>query len=1191
MGDISIATLNVDGLRADQKRDKIFQYFENSPYDIVLLQETHVQMEDIPKWKKQWKYYSIWNPGESNKTCGIGILINGHKQITVTDYSKDMNGRVINIKLQYKSQNIQIVSVYAPDKPYLRETFFKNLKTYLFDDTPIVIGGDFNMVECSTKDRKGGVPSHTHKQGIVQLQYLKQEFELEDKWRAENDQRLDYTWTSRKQHDNIHSRLDRFYISKNIQHIKTESLYNIWSDHKILNTVIKLGKPDKRGQNYWKLNTDILNDARYRAEMTTFINKQKDLKQGYENIIEWWDMTKVHIKMYTKKYCQQINQKRQKDIAHIKRNIEHESNQIRINMTNIELLHNQLQNLQNEKQKGVQIRSREKLILNEERPTKFFYIKEQQQQQRKTIQKLHKTENNQTIEITENKDILQEIHQFFTDVYAERFTDTAKQAEFLQHVDTQIDEQAKQTLDLPITQDELNLTIKNTGTNKSPGIDGLPVEFYETFWPTLKNELEEIVNLVYIHQQHLNTSQRTGIITLTHKKDEKENLENWRPITLLCADYKIITKTIATRLRRYLSQILHPNQTCSVPGREITTNLYLVRDIIKFAQYKDLDTFLISYDFKQAFDSIDHTYMLKTLRRYNFGPNFVNFIQNIYKNRTSMVMNNGYLTKRITINRGILQGCPISLPLFCIIAETLANKIRHNNRIQGINLPGCKETLKLTQYADDTNTITTKLQTITETFHELQKFGIATGCTLKDSKTKGLIITNKSTIELQEQLTQQNEAIKWNEDTGLKILGIHFFTDELHTQNYNWKNVISKLKKKTDMLKTRNLSLRGKVVLLNSVTLSKIWYLSSIIQMPSWAFKAIEKIIFKFLWGDTGNEPIKRQTLYLPIHKGGLGLLHPKHQSEALRLKFFFKIVDPQKTELWIFYARYWLSRRIVRHNPTEWNFLSDNTCAKYNGTDPPIYYRDMERLYILYKDRIQQLNVKPDTKQLYTIIMTETYGTYEIFAETIWNAAYKREIPWKRLWTQNFASYVTGKTHDVLFKLMHNCLPTKVRLKRNHHNRGNYSEKCKYCKKTENTLHIFARCRIAMKIWDTYRKTYETLLPGKRFIFEETAITLNLIDTNISQHTRKLALTLTNIIIHELWTSRNRFEKENTLPNVHRSVQTINTRMTNILETHYKHYSNKNDINTFQQLFTINNAICTIENGRLTTKLPEFIP
>ena len=148
-------------------------------------------------------------------------------------------------------------------------------------------------------------------------------------------------------------------------------------------------------------------------------------------------------------------------------------------------------------------------------------------------------------------------------------------------------------------------------------------------------------------------SQRTGIITLTHKRDEKENLENWRPITLLCSDYLIITKTIATRLRRYISQIININKTCAVPDREITSNLYLIRDIIKYAQYKDIDTYIISYDFQHAFDSIDHTYMIETLKHFNFGDKFVNFIQNIYNDRTSMVMNNGFLTGRINIHRGI----------------------------------------------------------------------------------------------------------------------------------------------------------------------------------------------------------------------------------------------------------------------------------------------------------------------------------------------------------------------------------------------------------------------------------------------------------------------------------------------------------------------------------------------------------
>ena len=94
---------------------------------------------------------------------------------------------------------------------------------------------------------------------------------------------------------------DFIYIYKNIKHIKTEFLYNVWSDHKILSAIIMIGEKEVRGQNYWKLNTDILNDEQYRTEMTDYINEQKTFKSQYENVIEWWEMTKTYIKMYTKK--------------------------------------------------------------------------------------------------------------------------------------------------------------------------------------------------------------------------------------------------------------------------------------------------------------------------------------------------------------------------------------------------------------------------------------------------------------------------------------------------------------------------------------------------------------------------------------------------------------------------------------------------------------------------------------------------------------------------------------------------------------------------------------------------------------------------------------------------------------------------------------------------------------------------
>ena len=136
----------------------------------------------------------------------------------------------------------------------------------------------------------------------------------------------------------------------------------------------------------------------------------------------------------------------------------------------------------------------------------------------------------------------------------------------------------------------------------------------------------------------------------------------------------------------------------------------------------------------------------------------------------------------------------------------------------------------------------------------------------------------------------------------------------------------------------------------------------------------------------------------------------------------------------------------------------------------PPLYYKNMFNLFLLHKPALHILQNK-FTKPIYLILMARHYRNYLVFPEHIWNTVFERELPWNKLWAHNFASYATGKTQDVLCKVMHNCLPTRARLKRNHRDDStSYSEHCKYCKKRETTLHLMARCRIATRIWYTYR-------------------------------------------------------------------------------------------------------------------------
>ncbi|CAM5148391.1 unnamed protein product [Eretmochelys imbricata] len=111
-------------------------------------------------------------------------------------------------------------------------------------------------------------------------------------------------------------------------------------------------------------------------------------------------------------------------------------------------------------------------------------------------------------------------------------------------------------------------------TNKSPSMDGLTVEFYRMFWDILSPDLvtawaESLQSGV------LPLSCRRAVLALLPKKGDLRNLQNWRPVSLLSTDYKVVVKAISLRLGSVLADMIHPDQTYTVLGRTIFDNLYL----------------------------------------------------------------------------------------------------------------------------------------------------------------------------------------------------------------------------------------------------------------------------------------------------------------------------------------------------------------------------------------------------------------------------------------------------------------------------------------------------------------------------------------------------------------------------------------------------------------------------------------
>lgn len=93
-------------------------------------------------------------------------------------------------------------------------------------------------------------------------------------------------------------------------------------------------------------------------------------------------------------------------------------------------------------------------------------------------------------------------------------------------------------------------------------------------------------------------------------------MRNWRPVSLLCGDYKVLSKAAALRLREVMAEIIHVDQTYCVPGRLISDNITLIWHFLDVSGSLGTVTGLISKDQEKAFDRVEHQYLWKTLAAF-----------------------------------------------------------------------------------------------------------------------------------------------------------------------------------------------------------------------------------------------------------------------------------------------------------------------------------------------------------------------------------------------------------------------------------------------------------------------------------------------------------------------------------------------------------------------------------------------
>lgn len=106
------------------------------------------------------------------------------------------------------------------------------------------------------------------------------------------------------------------------------------------------------------------------------------------------------------------------------------------------------------------------------------------------------------------------------------------------------------------------------------------------------------------------------------------------------------------------------------------------------------DGILLFIDFEKAFDSVEWNFLFHVLEKFNFGDNFITWVNILYTNPIFRIKNNGWVSKTCSMSRGIRQGCPISALLYSFVAEILSLKLKNHNQIKGIQLNNSSTEIK-----------------------------------------------------------------------------------------------------------------------------------------------------------------------------------------------------------------------------------------------------------------------------------------------------------------------------------------------------------------------------------------------------------------------------------------------------------------------------------------------------------------
>jgi exonuclease III len=759
--------------------------------DVVLVQETHLSFFDGAKVATQLNaackelnpahtgYAPIWGlntTANGSRSAGVAVLVrrelltNGDLSWAEAQAHKDPGGRLLVLPMQWGGHALRLVCAYLPNAVGQQVDFIQQqLQPAMQAPGSYLLAADFNFVTNLALDRVSTAPGGSQPSTAAAQCFANAFPSMVDVFRHRHPTRRAYTHHS----PTSAARLDRWYASEALQPYLWQCSIGdeTPSDHRpvILQLAAAGQQQQRQGPGLLRARVQqVWEDVEAREQLKQFLEQAAAAQPDSDaEFLEWWPSFKGGVHLKCRQLAREVRARQQatrgmaREAARAQVAAAYEAVEASITAAQTEAALEQLQQARQQWRSSVgaearaaEWRRRQDWLHHGERPNPRLtsHINPKSTGEERRLPPVQSPATGRWV--SGGVPLAQVVAEYWAQVSDEPGIDPAAQEQVLQAVrDTGMRIEAVVADMLgreEVLEEEVCAALKHAPSGKVPGLDGLPVELYrrykEVCVPLLAKLFTAIGRLARVPLGFLD-----GVISILHKAGLREVLGNYRPITLLNTDYRLLAKVLAYRLKSVQGRVVGPEQTAFLPGRHIGENIMLLQ-LLPHALPADSHAVAVFCDFRKAYDTMSRAFLFKLLEAAGLGGGFLTWVKLLLTDTKACACVNGFLSKLVSFKAGVRQGCPLAPQLYLFVAQALLalwKKAGFGVRVAG-------KVITATQFADDAQVFLQTLQEVHQFLACMDTFKAASGQGLNVAKTEVLLLGKAVRLQVWlEWLTQQ----------------------------------------------------------------------------------------------------------------------------------------------------------------------------------------------------------------------------------------------------------------------------------------------------------------------------------------------------------------------------------------------------------------------------------------------------